>query len=109
MIVSKRAPRIRMLIAAAAIAVGGPPALADAETGAFQFQNTETAPIDLSGPCLGAGAVGTLTQIESGAGRFTENGPPAFGFHDHATVTSSIRVDLADGRHILGSLISHFD
>src|SRR4029079_5841934 len=93
MIASNRAPRIRLLIAAAAIAVVGPLALAGAsqgaaETGTFQFQNTETAPIDLSGPCLGAGAVATLTQIESGAGRFTEDGPPPFGFPDQDNGTS---------------------
>jgi hypothetical protein len=104
----------RTLVAALAIAVLGPFALAGvsqgaAETGAFQFQATGTVPIDFTGTCLGPGAIGTLTQVETGAGRFTENGPPTFGFHDHATVTSSIRVDLADGRYVVGSLIAHFD
>lgn len=80
-----------------------------AETGTFQFQITETDPIDLTATCLGPDATGTITRTDTVIGRFTENGPPAFGFHDHATATSTIRVDLEDGRYILGSLAAHFD
>jgi hypothetical protein len=104
----------RMLVAALAIAVLGLLALAGAshgaaETGTFQFQTTETDPIDLTATCLGPGATGTITSTDTVVGRFTENGPPAFGFHDHGTSTSTIRVDLADGRYIVGSLVAHFD
>lgn len=104
----------RTLAAALAIAVLGPLVLTSAshgaaETGTFPIQGTATDRIDLSGTCLGPGAIGTITTTETGTGRFTENGPPAFGFHDHATVTSTFRVDLADGRYIIGSLVAHFD
>jgi len=104
----------RTLAAALAIAVLGPLVLTSAshgaaETGTFPIQGTATNPIDLGDTCLGPGAIGTITTTEAGTGRFTENGPPAFGFHDHATVTSTFRVDLADGRYILGVLVAYFD
>jgi hypothetical protein len=100
------------LAAALAIVVLGMLVLASlshaaAETGTFQFQQTETDRIDLSGTCLGA--TGTITRADTVVGRFTEHRPPAFGFHDHGTATSIVRVELADGRYILGSLVAHFD
>jgi hypothetical protein len=107
--------RPRPLIAALAIAVLGLMVLAGAshgaaDTGTFQFQTPpDTEPIDLTGTCLGPGATGTITGTDTVVGRFTENGPPAFGFHVHGTTTSTIRVDLADGRYILASLVAHFD
>jgi hypothetical protein len=104
----------RTVLAALAIAAVALLALADtshgaAETGTFTFQSSETDPIDLTATCLGSGASGTITRTDEVVGRFTENGPPAFGFHDHATATSTIRIDLADGRYIVGSLVAHFD
>ena len=78
-----------------------------AQTGTFQFQNTYTDQVDLSGTCLGA--TGTITGTDNVSGRFTENGPPAFGFHDHGVVTGDYRIDLSDGRYVVGSHIQHFD
>jgi hypothetical protein len=65
--------------------------------------------VDDTGTCLGAGATGTITGTETVVGRYTENGPPAFGFHDHGTATTDYRVDYADGRYVLGSEVVHFD
>src|SRR5512132_3435303 len=98
-----------LAIAALAVLVLASASHGAAETGTFQFQTTETDPIDLTATCLGPGAIGTITTTDTVVGRFTENGPPAFGFHDHGTSTSTIRVDLADGRYIVGSLVAHFD
>jgi hypothetical protein len=108
------APRLRTLITALAIAALTPLVVAGAsdgaaETGSFQFQDQFSDVVDDSGTCLGAGATGTIEGTETVSGRFTENGPPAFGFHDHGTVTSSFRVSYSDGRYILGSDVTHFD
>lgn len=43
------------------------------------------------------------------AGRFTENGPPTFGFHFHGTRTLDYRIDYVDGRYVLGTAVGHFD
>lgn len=104
----------RTLMAALAIAMLAPLAVATAshgaaETGSFQLQNQFVDTVDDSGTCLGPGATGTITGTETGVGRYTENGPPAFGFHDHGTITSDFRVSYADGRYILASEVVHFD
>jgi hypothetical protein len=104
----------RALVAALAVAVLGLLALAGAthgaaETGSFQFQNTFTDQVNDTGTCLGPGATGTITGTETVVGRFTENGPPAFGFHDHGTSTIVYRINYADGRYVLGTTVVHFD
>ena len=108
------APKPRTLIAALAIAALAPlpfaaASLGAADAGSFQFQEQFTDTVDDTGTCLGPGATGTVTGTETVAGRYTENGPPAFGFHDHGTATSDYRVDYADGRYIVGSEVTHFD
>ena len=108
------APRFRTLIAALAIAVLAPLVIAGAsngaaETGSFQFQNQFADTVDDSGTCLGPGATGTISVTETVSGRFTENGPPTFGFHDHGTATSDFRVSYSDGRYILGHGVAHFN
>jgi hypothetical protein len=80
-----------------------------AATGAFQEQLTESLPIDNTGTCLGPGASGTLTRNATVAGRFTSNGPPAFGFHDHGSVADDIFVQYVDGRYATATLVEHFD
>jgi hypothetical protein len=104
----------RTLVAALAIAVLGLLVLAGAshgaaETGSFQFQEPVSDTVDLTGTCLGPGATGMLTGTDTGVGRFTENGPPAFGFHAHGTITADFRVDFADGTSAVGTLVDHFD
>jgi hypothetical protein len=80
-----------------------------AETGTFSFTNALSEPLDLTGTCLGAGAIGTLTGTETVVGRFTENGPPSFGFHFHGVTRLEFRIDFADGRYALGTSVEHFD
>ena len=105
----------RRLVATAATALIGMLALAGAsqgaaETGSFgPFQEPFTDTVDHTGTCLGPGAVGTISGIDTVAGHFTENGPPAFGFHDHGTVTSVYRVDYSDGRYVLGTDVARFN
>ena len=104
----------RRLVATAATALIGMLALAGAsqgaaETGSFgPFQEPFTDTVDHTGTCLGPGAIGTISGIDTVAGHFTENGPPSFGFHDHGTVTSVYRVSYADGRYVLGSDVVRF-
>ncbi len=78
-----------------------------AETGTFTFSDQASDTLDLTATCLGT--TGTLTGTEVVAGRFTENGPPAFGFHDHYTSTLDYRIDLADGRYVVGTSVEHAD
>lgn len=104
----------RRLVATAATALIGMLALAGAsqgaaETGSFAFQDPFTDMVDDTGTCLGAGAVGTISGTDTVVGRFTENGPPAFGFHDHGTVTSVYRVEYSDGRYVLGTDVEGFN
>ena len=104
----------RRLVATAAAALLGMLALAGvsqgaAETGSFEVQGPFTDPVDHTGTCLGRGAIGTISGTDTVVGRFTENGPPAFGFHDHGTVTSVYRVDYSDGRYVLGTDVSNFN
>jgi hypothetical protein len=108
------APCLRTLTAALAIAVLTPLVTAGAsngaaETGSFQFQDQFSDIVDDSGTCLGPGATGTIEGTETVSGRFTENGPPAFGFHDHGTATSDFRVSYSDGRYILCHEVAHFN
>ena len=51
---------------------------------------------------------GTISGTETVDGRFTQNGPPAFGFHASGVSTVSYRVDFADGRYVLGMGRAHF-
>jgi hypothetical protein len=84
-------------------------ALRAAETGTFPIQETFSETVDFSGTCLGTSAIATITGTATGAGHFTENGPPAFGFHDHGTVTTDFRASFTDGRFALGTEVSHFN
>jgi hypothetical protein len=104
----------RRLVAALAAGVLGMLALAGtsqgaAETGTFgPFVQPFTDTVDDTGTCLGPGAVGTISGTETVFGHYTENGPPAFGFHDHGTFTNQYRVDYSDGRYVVGSDLVHF-
>jgi len=80
-----------------------------AETGTFPIHDRFSESEDDSASCLGPTAVGTVTGTATGAGRFTENGPPAFGFHDHGTASVEYRVQYIDGRYTLGTAVNHFD
>jgi len=101
---------LKFLLAVAGFALVFPVASSQgaAETGTFTFGSTVTEPVDLSDTCLGPGAVGTVTSTESGVGHFTENGPPAFGFHDHGTITTEFRMVFDDGRTLNVHDVSHF-
>ena len=105
----------RRLVATVATALLGMLALAGAsqgaaETGSFgPFQGPFTDTVDHTGTCLGPGAIGTISGTDTVVGRFTEPGPPAFGFHDHGTVTSVYRVDYSDGRYVLGTDVELFN
>jgi hypothetical protein len=105
----------RRLVATAAAALIGMLALAGAsqgaaETGSFgPFVEPFTDTVDHTGTCLGPGAIGTISGTDTVVGHFTENGPPAFGFHDHGTVVSVYRVDYSDGRYVLGTDVDHFN
>jgi hypothetical protein len=105
----------RRLAAALATGVLGALALAGtsqgaAETGTFgPFVQPFSDTVDDSGTCMGPGAVGTITGTETVVGRYTENGPPALGFHDHGTFTNEYRVDYADGRYIVGTDTAYFN
>jgi len=103
------------LVAALAAGVLGMLALAGtsqgaAETGTFgPFVQPLSGTSDDTGTCLGPDAVGTISGTETVFGHFTENGPPAFGFHDHGTITNEYRVDYSDGRYVVGSDVVHFN
>jgi hypothetical protein len=104
----------RALVVAIAIAVLGLLAFAGvsqgaAETGSFEFSDTFSEPVDFTGTCLGQGASGTLTHTETTVGHYTENGPPAFGFHDHGTTTDNARAEFVDGRSLVGTIVVHFN
>ena len=108
------APRLRALLASLAIAVPGLLLAAAAspgaaETGTFSISDTIFDQVDLSQTCLGSGATGTFSGTTTGWGRFTENGPPAFGFHDHGLTTETLRFDFVDGRFMLVSGSGTFD
>jgi hypothetical protein len=111
MIASTLARKLRRCAALAALgllALAGT-SYGQAETGSFQAQNTFTDTEDDTATCLGPGASGTITATETVAGRFTENGPPTFGFHVHWTSTLDYRIDYVDGRYVLGTAVGHFD
>jgi hypothetical protein len=59
-------------------------------------------------PCF-PGVLGTVTGTDTVDGRFTENGPPALGFHAHGVDVADYRIDFSDGRYIVGEGITHFD
>ena len=80
---------------------------AAADTGTFQFQEPFFVPIDLTDTCLGPGATGTIIGSNTAVGRYTENGPPTFEFHSRGTIITDFRLDLADGRFIVGTLVDH--
>jgi hypothetical protein len=91
------------------LAMGGS-AHGAAETGTFgPFAGPFAATAVDTGTCLGPGVTVTITGTETVTGRFTENGPPAFGFHDHGTSTIDGRIDYPDGRYVLGTDTAHFD
>jgi hypothetical protein len=104
---SRRGRRVAALPAVlfAALALAGP-ASGSADTGAFHidqpFADTLT-----DFPCF-EGIAGTITGTETIDGHFTENGPPSLGFHAHGGTTQSYRVDLADGRYVLGTFTGRF-
>jgi hypothetical protein len=108
------APRLRALLASLAIAVPGLLLAAAAspgaaETGTFPIDDTFSDQVELPQTCPGGGATGAMSGTDTGLGRYTENGPPAFGFHDHAVVTEILRIDFDDGRYILASGSGTFD
>jgi hypothetical protein len=77
------------------------------DTGTFQFQEPLFGTVDLTDTCLGPGATGTISGTGTGVGRFTQNGPPTFAFHAHGMFTADFRVDFADGRSAVGTLLEH--
>ena len=109
MTASRLARALALPVTALALLVPAAASQGAAETGTFPIENVLSEPMDLTGTCLGAGAIGTLTGTEVGAGRFTENGPPALGFHAHGTSRLVFRIDFVDGRYALGTLVEHFD
>jgi hypothetical protein len=105
MIASPLARRLCAPLAVLALLVPAAVSRGAAETGTFEFTNPIADVLDLSDTCLGT--TGTMTGTETANGHFTENGPPAFGFHFHYTSTVDYRVDLADGRYVLASSVGH--
>jgi hypothetical protein len=102
----------RTLFAAAVIVALGFLVLAGkthaaADTGTFQFQEPFFLPVDFTDTCLGPGATGTVIGGSTVVGGFTENGPPTFEFHSRATITTDFQLDLADGRSVVGTFITH--
>jgi hypothetical protein len=89
----------------AALVLAGP-ASGSADTGAFHI--TEPFIDTVSDfPCF-EGTAGTIRGTETIDGHFTENGPPSLGFHVHGGTTQRYRVDLADGRYVLGTFTGRF-
>jgi hypothetical protein len=64
--------------------------------------------VDLTGTCVGPSATGTIKGTETVVGHFSETGPPALNFHAIGTATMDYRIDLVDGRYILGNSIERF-
>lgn len=89
--------------AALALLVPAGASFGAAETGTFAFSEPVSDSLDLSATCLAT--TGSLTGTNVVAGRYTENGPPALGFHDHYTSTVDYRIDLADGRYVVGTSV----
>ncbi len=109
MTASRLARAFALPVTALALLVPAAASQGAAETGTFSFTNVLSEPQDLTGTCLGAGAIGTLTGTEAVTGRFTENGPPSFGFHFHAVSQLEFRIDFADGRYALGTSVERSD
>ena len=107
MVNSSLARRLGPPLAVLALLLPAATAQSASETGTFSFTESISDTLDLSATCLAT--TGTLTGTDTVNGRFTENGPPAFGFHFHGSGTVEYRVDLADGRYVLGTSIEHFD
>ena len=103
------ARRLAPPLAALALLLPAAASQGAAETGSFSSTDPVSDTLDLTGTCLGAGAIGTLSGTETVVGRFTENGPPALGFHAHGTSTLEFRIDFADGRYALGTSVERFD
>jgi hypothetical protein len=78
---------------------------AAADAGSFQFQEAVFLPVDLTDTCLGPGATGTLIGTNTAVGRYTQDA--TFGFHSRGTITTDFRLDLADGRSVVGTLVDH--
>jgi hypothetical protein len=104
---SRRARRGAAVPAAllAALALAGS-ASGGAETGAFHvdepFADTWT-----DFPCF-EGITGVVAGSETIDGHFTENGPPSLGFHAHGRTTQNYRIDVPDGRYVLGTFTGRF-
>jgi hypothetical protein len=109
MTASPLARRLAPPLAALALLAPAVAAQGASETGTFSFPNAISDHQDLSWTCLGPGATGTMSGTETVNGRFTENGPPSFGFHVHGTSTLPFRFDMADGRYAIGVSVEHFD
>ena len=77
-----------------------------AEVGTFHDEHSFSDAIT-DFPCF-EDVPGTISGTETVDGRFTQNGPPAFGFHASGVSTVSYRVDFADGRYVLGTGRAHF-
>jgi hypothetical protein len=78
---------------------------AAADAGSFRFQEAIVLPMDLTDTCLGPGATGTLIGTNTNVGRYTQDATS--GFHSRGTITTDFRLDLADGRSIVGTLVDH--
>jgi hypothetical protein len=104
---SRRTRRVAAVPAAmlTVLALAGP-ASGSADTGTFHidqpFSDTLT-----DFPCF-EGTAGTISGTETIDGHFTETGPPSLGFHADGSETQSYRVDLADGRYVLGTFTARF-
>ena len=75
-----------------------------ATVGTFYDQHVETFSTTLP-ECLPPDLIGTSTGTETTTGHFTEN---TNSFHFEGTTTFAYRVDFPDGRHVVGSAVSHF-
>ena len=101
--------RLAPPLAALALLLPAVGAQGASETGTFSSSDDILEQQDLSGTCLGPGAIGTISGTQTVSGRYTENGPPAFGFHAHGTSTLPFRFDMQDGRYVIGVSVEHFD
>lgn len=85
-------------------------AYGSAETGTFgPDTSTITDTVDTSGNCLAQFGTGTLAGTQTVTGRFTENGPPTYGFRAHGTARYSYRIDFTGGVYALAGGVEHFD